>query len=550
MARSHRKGKNSIIVEENATWSDRFFDVLQKRALLIFAVMAFFGMLVVLLMLNRSSTIIAESLALQQAEFYSQAMTRFRAFYASEIVARVADSRDVTVTHDYKATPLAIPIPPTMSLEMSEQLSDQIDARIYSDFPFPWRIQEGGIRDNFEQEALSFFRDSGDGNYFRFTYLSGEMVLRFAEPVILSKECVSCHNTHPQSPKKDWKAGDVRGVQEVFVPLEQESAGIRNLVMDSFSIMSVLGLFGLGFLAIVLSGLRRSVKKSKRLANQLQEKNEELEMALSQLQDAQAKLIIQEKMAHLGEVTAGIAHEIQNPLNFVNNFAEFSKEILDELKEELTTLKTQHDGVNQGGLAGIVDDLSTNVSKISEHGKRADGIVKGMLLHSRGVADDFAEMDINTLVRQFVQHAYHGMKAQDESLEVEIEESYQDDVGTVVIAQQDFGRAFLNIMNNALYAVHEKKTRATSPYEPSVQVKTMISGNSVEIRLKDNGDGIPEEIIEKIFQPFFTTKPTGQGTGLGLSICYDIIVQQHGGDIEVNTLPGEGTEFIISLPMK
>jgi signal transduction histidine kinase len=252
-------------------------------------------------------------------------------------------------------------------------------------------------------------------------------------------------------------------------------------------------------------------------------------------------------MASLGELTAGIAHEIQNPLNFVNNFSDVNQELVDELKTELATGNVQ--------LANeIADDIKANEEKINHHGKRADAIVKGMLQHSRSSTGQKEPTDINSLADEYLRLAYHGFRAKDKSFNTTIETDFDNSLGKINVIPQEIGRVILNLINNAFYAVDDKKKVGIENYEPIVIVSTKTvkppSGGlgAVEIKVKDNGNGIPQKVLDKIFQPFFTTKPTGQGTGLGLSMSYDII-RAHGGEIKVETKEREGTIFIVQLPL-
>jgi signal transduction histidine kinase len=290
------------------------------------------------------------------------------------------------------------------------------------------------------------------------------------------------------------------------------------------------------------------LKQAEHLAKQAQLDLENLmaekkktEEALTELKAAQSQLIQSEKMASLGELTAGIAHEIQNPLNFVNNFSEVSNELLDEMMEEVA--KGNYEEVK-----AIVNDVKQNLEKINHHGKRADGIVKGMLQHSRSSSATKEPTDINKLADEYLRLAYHGLRAKDKSFNATLETAYDETIGNINIIPQDIGRVILNLITNAFYVVAEKKKLIGQGYEPTVSIITKKSNDKVEICVKDNGNGIPQKILDKIFQPFFTTKPTGQGTGLGLSLSYDI-VKAHGGEIKINTKEGEGAEFIIQLPI-
>jgi two-component system, NtrC family, sensor kinase len=273
---------------------------------------------------------------------------------------------------------------------------------------------------------------------------------------------------------------------------------------------------------------------------QKQKANKVLQTTLDNLKSTQAQLIQSEKMASLGELTAGIAHEIQNPLNFVNNFSEVNKELLTEMNEEI-------EKGNIDEVRAIAKDISDNEEKINHHGKRADSIVKGMLQHSRHTDGKKEPTDINKLADEYVRLAYQGLRAKDKSFNTTIKTDYDQSIGNIHIVPQDMGRVILNLINNAFYAVDEKKKQQQAGYEPTVSVSTKKTGNSIEITVSDNGNGIPQKIVDKIFQPFFTPKPTGQGTGLGLSLAYDI-VKAHGGELKVETKAGEGTEFTIQLP--
>ncbi len=247
-------------------------------------------------------------------------------------------------------------------------------------------------------------------------------------------------------------------------------------------------------------------------------------------------------MASLGELTAGIAHEIQNPLNFINNFSEVNAELSDELEAEAVKGNIEE-------VRNIAKDIKENSEKINRHGKRADGIVKGMLQHSRTSTGLKEPTDINALADEYLRLSYHGLRAKNSAFNATMKTDFDSGVGAIPIIPQDIGRVLLNLYNNAFYAVSEKKKVAGAAYEPTVSVSTKRTGDQVEIRVKDNGDGVPQKVVDKIFQPFFTTKPTGQGTGLGLSLSYDTIKSQ-GGELKVNSTEGEGAEFVVILPVK
>jgi signal transduction histidine kinase len=275
--------------------------------------------------------------------------------------------------------------------------------------------------------------------------------------------------------------------------------------------------------------------------NRLELAKKQVDSALTDLQATQRQLIQSEKMASLGELTAGIAHEIQNPLNFVNNFSDVSNELLEEMRREI-------EKGNIDDAMALVEAIRENLEKILHHGRRADGIVKGMLQHSRTSSGQKEPTDINGLVDEYLRLAYHGLRAKDKSFNAKFENLYAPEVGRVNVIPQDMGRVILNLINNAFYAVSEKKKKTGDGYEPTVTVSTLQNNGNVEIRIKDNGTGISQKVADKIFQPFFTTKPSGQGTGLGLSLAYDIVTKGHGGELTMETTEGEGSEFTVILP--
>jgi signal transduction histidine kinase len=278
------------------------------------------------------------------------------------------------------------------------------------------------------------------------------------------------------------------------------------------------------------------------LEKRVAERTRELNDSVENLKHTQARLIQSEKLASLGELTAGIAHEIQNPLNFVNNFSEMNVELVNELRT--AQAQPQRDGAYE---AELFDDIKQNAEKTLHHGRRADAIVKGMLQHSRKNTGQKELTDINFLTDEYLRLSYHGLRAKDKTFNATIETHFDDSIGKIAIVPQDIGRVLLNLFNNAFYAVHEQAKKLGGAYEPKVVASTKKVGTTIEITVKDNGGGIPKNIADKIFQPFFSTKPTGQGTGLGLSLSYDII-KAHGGDLTTHSTAGEGASFMIVLP--
>ncbi|MDD4500832.1 MAG: ATP-binding protein [Bacteroidales bacterium] len=268
----------------------------------------------------------------------------------------------------------------------------------------------------------------------------------------------------------------------------------------------------------------------------------------AQLVETQEQLVQSEKMASLGQLTAGVAHEIKNPLNFINNFSELSIDLTKELNEALEPIEMSED--DRSYVGEILGDLSMNASKILEHGKRADSIVKGMLLHSRGKSGEFQLSDINNMLSEDIALGYHGMRAQDNSFNITIEEDFDKDLPQISVVPQDLSRVFLNLINNACYSVKDSAPSKPSGWVPTLRVSSRKNEGMLEVRIRDNGKGISQENIKKIFDPFFTTKPAGKGTGLGLSLSYDIVVKVHNGQIRVESEPGQYAEFIVTIPIK
>ena len=329
--------------------------------------------------------------------------------------------------------------------------------------------------------------------------------------------------------------------QTILNELEQNRNN-ENLTIKKENSQKQIALLGGLIIALCIAAFLFKNNKMK------QKINAKLEITLSNLQATQSQLIQSEKMASLGQLTAGIAHEIQNPLNFVNNFSEVSTELVDEMKSEIK--KGNYDEV-----FALVDDVKQNLVKINHHGQRASDIVKGMLHHSRSSNGVKEPTDINALADEYLRLAYHGLRAKDKSFNAIMKTDFDKSlsaneagIGKINVIPQDIGRVILNLITNGFYVVNEKSKQGIANYEPTISVSTKRVNGHVEIKVTDNGNGIPANIVDKIFQPFFTTKPSGQGTGLGLSLSYDI-VKAHGGELKVETKEGMGTEFIIQLPI-
>jgi two-component system, NtrC family, sensor kinase len=327
--------------------------------------------------------------------------------------------------------------------------------------------------------------------------------------------------------------------RDLALSIEQakKDAEAKRIKNREYFIMTVLGTVALTVIIIAFILFRHNKQKQKA--------NTVLATTLADLRAAQSQLIQTEKMASLGELTAGIAHEIQNPLNFVNNFSEVNHELIQELKQEREKEECERDIILENE---ILNDIAQNSEIINHHGKRAGAIVKGMLQHSRSSTGVKQLTDINALADEYLRLSYHVLRAKEKDFNVKTETNFDSSIGRINIVSQDIGRVLLNLINNAFYAMNEKKKQIGKEYEPTISVNTKKINGKVLLTIMDNGNGIPQTIIDKIFQPFFTTKPTGQGTGLGLSLSYDII-KAHGGEIKVNTIEGEYTELVVQLPL-
>jgi signal transduction histidine kinase len=332
-------------------------------------------------------------------------------------------------------------------------------------------------------------------------------------------------------------------LRSIVVPLRRLESAMAGLNTGNVDVaIPAAGPDEIGAVARTLSRFRDTLVEQNRRERELRAAHEELKAT-------QASLIHAEKMASLGQLTAGIAHEIKNPLNFVNNFALLSVELLDELKEAARPAIAALGGDKRAEVDEVVDMLTANLEKIAEHGKRADGIVKSMLAHSRGAGGERQRADLNVLTEEALNLAYHGARAQDPNFNITLERELDRTITPIELVPQDISRVLLNLFGNGFYAADKRRREAAdAAFRPILKVVTRDLGNEVEIRVRDNGTGIPTEFQEKLFQPFFTTKPTGEGTGLGLSISYDIVTQQHGGTITVDSRVGEFTEFTIRLP--
>ena len=395
-------------------------------------------------------------------------------------------------------------------------------------------------------DSVIYYAEKGLAESNKMSYIKGKLdaTLLLAEKYesIDPIKALYYHKLATKTQNSLYGAGNIQVIRDMIEQDEQRLLEIKTkeeAYQNQLKQFMLLG--GLTFFSIIALVFFLNNRKSKRANVLLNKQKVEIEKTLHQLKSTQSQLIQSEKMASLGELTAGIAHEIQNPLNFVNNFSEVSTELIEELKEELAEGNTED-------VVELADMLTQNLEKINHHGGRASGIVKGMLAHSRSSTGNQKELtDLNGLCDEYLRLAYHGFRAKNKNFNATYITNFDTTLPKLEVVPQDIGRVILNLINNAFYVVNEKGKEGIVGYEPRVKVTTKSNLESIEISVSDNGKGIPKKIIDKIFQPFFTTKPTGQGTGLGLSLSYDI-VKAHGGELLVESIEGEGTTFKINLP--
>ncbi|NMH26588.1 ATP-binding protein [Flavobacterium silvaticum] len=361
------------------------------------------------------------------------------------------------------------------------------------------------------------------------------------------KKAFEIQKLKEQTQEELYGTNNIKSIQEA-ISREQKRADELRQSQISYEnrIRQYALIFGLSVMLIVALLLLRNNRQKHKSNTRLSEQKQKLQTALGELKATQSQLVQSEKMASLGELTAGIAHEIQNPLNFVNNFSDVSMELLDEISDERSKKQEARDDRLE---AEILADIRQNLEKINHHGKRADAIVKGMLQHSRASSGEKEPTDINALADEYLRLAYHGLRAKDKSFNADLVTHFDPNLSKINVVAQDIGRVLLNLFTNAFYATNERHKREKDDFKPQVTVSTLLHDGNIEIRVKDNGTGIPDNIKDKILQPFFTTKPTGEGTGLGLSLSYEIVVKGHGGNLSVESSEGNGSEFIIALPI-
>ena len=486
--------------------------IFHDRVLFILILMFGLGICLTIFYFQHISLKIVQFMALEGTAAYLQMFEEVRTVYTSEVVERVRPY-GIQVTHDYATRPKAIPLPATFILQLGHRLKTKdsgVEVRLYSDFSFPWR-KDGGPKDPFEKAALLQLRKRPDQPFYSFENYKGQPYLRYAKADIMRASCVSCHNTHPSSPKKDWKEGDVRGVLEVLRPLHRESVSIMKVRKQTIVFILILGFLGLVSLALVIYRLRRV---SEELEKTVKRRTEELEKSLEHLKMAQKQLIQSDKMSAVGQLAAGVAHEINNPLAIILGFAQSMVQI-----------------VKSG------DFLEMPIQSIVRETLRCKNLVQDLLVFSRTHQKAYEPMDLNKAIEDSLSLILAGSKINS----IQLEKKLTPNLPLILGNSNQLQQVILNLANNAIHAMPQGGILI---FETFLQKETDSSW--ICFKVIDHGEGIPQEIQSKIFEPFFTTKHVGEGTGLGLSLVYEIIIK-HSGTIEVNSHPGL-TEFCIKLP--
>ena len=453
---------------------------------------------------------IVQTAALESAKLYSDALREFRTIYTSEVVERIRSHPDISVSHDYSKLKYAIPLPATLSMKLGEHIGSHLkgaETYLYSPFPFPWRTEEGGLKDDFQNDAWQFLRANPEAYYFKFVTYKGRKVLRYATSDIMRPGCVNCHNDHSQTPKSNWKVGDVRGVLEIIHPLEkvneQNEEGKRGLI-----ILTVILILTVLLCLIIL--VYKFQRNTRDLENIVRDRT-------AQVKETEKKLNTAKKMAAIGEISSGIAHEINQPLAAM-------KITSTSLRKSIEAAKTTR--------------AYEQLSRIEGQVERIDTIIRQLNTHNADIGSQAHEV---VEIQEVVNAAVNQSKPAIEQNECELEVNMPNESILIMADVLELQRVVINLITNSLHALELNKNK-------KICLNVIAHDNSVCIDIEDNGSGIPAEIQDKIFDPFYTTKEVGKGTGLGLSLCYGII-KKHEGTIKVDASYKLGARISITLPI-
>ena len=588
------------LVKRTALFGIGFFT---KHTILLLAILLISGFAAALFNMSNLSSDLIRSQAIQSCALYAQAIKEARTLYSKNVVSRVKEVPDVHVITDYMSQLGGIPLPATYLIELSKSITDQnpgMSVRLYSDYPFPSRIQEGGARDDFEKTALKYLREHPTENFVRFENFQGRPSLRYAEADIMKPSCVGCHNTALDSPKRDWKVGDVRGVVEINRFLDSFINQTRAGLNSTFSTLGGLLALALVGIALVITRLRQtseemelrvidrtlqlrqmneelSEEKSKveqsalqaqehaqqlgESEAQLNQKAQALQQSLQELQSIQLQLVQSEKMSSLGQLVAGIAHEINNPVSFIhgnlNPLHTHTQELLNFVKlyqqhypDPVSDIQVMAEEIDleflQEDLAKIITSMQTGTDRICQ-------IVLSLRNFSRMDEAASKSVSIHEGIDSTLMILQHRLNPHSNFPAIEVIKDYGQ-LPLVECYPGQLNQVFMNLLANAIDTLEEARAQRTlqenndRPSQITIQT-SLLDSQWVEIVIADNGKGIPQEIKKRIFDPFFTTKEIGKGTGMGLSISYQIITETHSGKLECFSNSNQGTKFSIQIPI-
>jgi signal transduction histidine kinase len=578
--------------------------LLTKHTILLLAILLISGFAAALFNMSNLSSNLIQSQAIQSSALYAQAIKEARTLYSKNVVTRVKEVPGIHVITDYNSQLGGIPLPATYLIELSKSITDQnpgMSLRLYSDYPFPSRVQEGGARDDFEKTALEYLRRHPTESFVRFENFQGRPSLRYAEADIMKPSCVACHNTDPNSPKRDWKVGDVRGVVEINRFLDSFMNQTRAGLSSTFSTLGGLLALALVGIALVITRLRQTseemelqvidrtlqlrqtneelleekikVEQSALQAQehaqqlgeseaQLNQKAQALQQSLQELQSIQVQLVQSEKMSSLGQLVAGIAHEINNPISFIhgnlNPLDHHTQELLNVVKlyqqhypDPVSDIQVMAEEID---LEFLQEDLTKIITSMKIGTDRICQIVLSLRNFSRMDEAAVKSVSIHEGIDSTLMILQHRLNPHSNSPAIEVIKDYGN-LPPVECYPGQLNQVFMNLLANAIDTIEEDRAQRTfqeNNDRPSqITIQTSILDNQwVEISIADNGKGIPQQIQNRIFDPFFTTKEVGKGTGMGLSISYQIITENHYGKLECLSNPNQGTKFSIQIPIQ
>lgn len=498
------------------------YRLLYERPIAVLFVLLLISIAVIIWHTNRTQSSLVEAEALRSAEQLSNALTEFRTIYTSEVVERVR-KQGITVTHDYEDREGAIPLPATMSLMLGKKIGaigaheSSIQSRLYSPFPFPWRRADGGLTDDFAEDAWEFLTKKPNTPFYRIEELGGVPVLRYATADLMRPACVDCHNTHPDSPKTDWKIGELRGVLEIISPLGIPFAESRSNLIETALLMLLMTMTGLLIVGVVLGNLRRVAAEARDLTNQTIEANTELHREATARKLAQAQVFQSSKLATLGEMTTSVAHELNQPLNIIRMAA-------GNIRRKISK--------------GTPDPeyLDQKLKRIQDQTERAAAIIDHMRMFGRTAEGADEKLDPKKVITNVLDLIGEQLRL----LGIEVVKEFPDECPSIKGNMIQMEQVVLSLLNNARDAIEDHDG------EKKITLRVVEENGGIQIIAEDTGGGIPEDALPRIFEPFYTTKEMGKGTGLGLSVSYGII-RDMGGTIEAENIDG-GAKFTITLP--